>query len=80
MHLLAHTVCYAFIINCDIPMLCICKGDLFSSNVVFEKWTYNTDSQSCATVTFGMVNCVSVSRNITFTFSGFIRVPEWVLR
>jgi hypothetical protein len=39
----------------------------------------NTVSQSCATVTIGIINFVDASENMTFIFPCLVHVPEWVL-
>jgi hypothetical protein len=46
---------------------------------ILQKWTCNTDGQSYALVTFGIINFVDASGKMTFIFTRLIHVPERLL-
>jgi hypothetical protein len=46
---------------------------------ILQIWTCNTDGQSYALVTFGIINFVDVSGKMTFIFTRLIHVSEWLL-
>jgi hypothetical protein len=74
--------CHALVKGCLLSswLLFLKKFDIFGVKWnIFQKWTYSTDSQSCAILTLSTMNSVGASENITFMFSCLIHKPEWVL-